>query len=89
MCRVVAPSAGEVGVALEHLAGVAILDKPLGQAEAAEATARDQYVERSVLDHLQPPSPPGRDPGHARPRYADKTVRERLAHPSMKVQFAG
>jgi hypothetical protein len=53
--QVVAPLAAEAGVALEHRAGVAVLEETLGEAETAEAAARDQYVERSLRHHLRLP----------------------------------
>jgi hypothetical protein len=53
--QVVAPLAAEVGVALEHRAGVAVLEEALGQAETAQAAARDQYVQWPLRHPVRPP----------------------------------
>ncbi len=60
--EVVADLAAVVGVALEELAGVPVLDQPLGQGQAAEATAGDENVQRLSLVVTGSPYPrPGED----------------------------
>ena len=44
--QVVTDLAAVVGVALEDLAGMPVLDQPLSQGQAAEATAGDEDVQR-------------------------------------------
>ena len=67
--EVVADLAAVVGIALEELAGVPVLDQPLGQGQAAEATAGDEDVQRLVSQVISFPSSPVmvRSPGRVSP----------------------